>query len=150
MRVAVDIGGTFTDLVAIDKSKLHVLKMRSTPSTPEYAFIQIIEQLLKENNFRGDQIERIVHVGTLGSNLFLGQIGIRIPKVALLTTQGFRDVIEIGRQNRSELYNVFFQRPKPLIPRRLRFEVDERIDSHGRPLRKIDETKVHELARDET
>ena len=146
MRVAVDIGGTFTDLVAIDESKLHVLKMRSTPSTPEYAFIQIIEQLLKENNFRGDQIERIVHVGTLGSNLFLGQIGIRIPKVALLTTQGFRDVIEIGRQNRSELYNVFFQRPKPLIPRRLRFEVDERIDSHGRPLRKIDETKVHELA----
>src|SRR5208282_2971808 len=146
MRVAVDIGGTFTDLVAIDESKLHVLKMRSTPSTPEYAFIQIIEQLLKENNFRGDQIERIVHVGTLGSNLFLGQIGIRIPKVALLTTQGFRDVIEIGRQNRSELYDVFFQRPKPLIPRRLRFEVDERIDSRGRPLRKIDETKVHELA----
>jgi len=146
MRVAVDIGGTFTDLVAIDESKLHVLKMRSTPSTPEYAFIQIIEQLLKENNFRGDQIERIVHVGTLGSNLFLGQIGIRIPKVALLTTQGFRDVIEIGRQNRSELYDVFFQRPKPLIPRRLRFEVDERIDSHGRLLRKIDETKVHELA----
>jgi N-methylhydantoinase A len=146
MRVAVDIGGTFTDLVAIDESKLHVLKMRSTPSTPEDAFIQIIERLLKENHFRGDQIERIVHVGTLGSNLFLGQIGIRIPKVALLTTQGFRDVIEIGRQNRSELYNVFFQRPKPLIPRRLRFEVDERIDSHGRPLRKIDETKVHEVA----
>ena len=146
MRVAVDIGGTFTDLVAIDESKLYVLKMRSTPSTPEYAFIQIIEQLLKENNFRGDQIERIVHVGTLGSNLFLGQIGIRIPKVALLTTQGFRDVIEIGRQNRSELYDVFFQRPKPLIPRRLRFEVDERIDSRGRPLRKIDEAKVHELA----
>jgi N-methylhydantoinase A len=147
MRVAVDIGGTFTDLVAIDESsKLHVLKMRSTPSTPEDAFIQIIEQLLIENNFRGDQIERIVHVGTLGSNLFLGQIGIRIPKVALLTTQGFRDVIEIGRQNRPELYNVFFQRPKPLIPRKLRFEVDERIDSRGRPLRKIDETKVRELA----
>lgn len=147
MRVAVDIGGTFTDLVAIDESsKLHVLKMRSTPSTPEDAFIQIIEQLLKENNLRGDQIERIVHVGTLGSNLFLGQIGIRIPKVALLTTQGFRDVIEIGRQNRPELYNVFFQRPKPLIPRKLRLEVDERIDSHGISLRKMDETKVRELA----
>ncbi|HMK83154.1 MAG TPA: hydantoinase/oxoprolinase family protein [Candidatus Bathyarchaeia archaeon] len=146
MRVAVDIGGTFTDLVAIDESKLHVLKMRSTPSTPEDAFIQIIWRLLKENHFRGDQVERIIHVSTLGSNLFLGQIGIRMPKVALVTTQGFRDVIEIGRQNRSELYNVFFQRPKPLIPRRLRFEVDERIDSHGRPLRKIDETKVHEVA----
>ncbi|HYB66764.1 MAG TPA: hydantoinase/oxoprolinase family protein [Candidatus Acidoferrales bacterium] len=133
LRVAVDIGGTFTDLVAIDdeSSKLFVLKVKSTPATPEDAFIYVIRRLVSENQIPPSKINKIVHVGTIGSNLFLGQLGIRMPKTALVTTQGFRDVIEIGRQNRSELYNVFFQRPRPLVPRKLRFEVKERTDSQG-------------------
>ena len=135
-----DIGGTFTDLVAIDdeSSKLFVLKVKSTPTTPEDAFIYAIRRLVSENQIPPSKIYRIVHVGTIGSNLFLGQLGIRMPKTALVTTRGFRDVIEIGRQNRSELYNVFFQRPRPLVPRKLRFEVKERTDSQGRTLAPVD------------
>ena len=108
LRIAVDIGGTFTDLVAIheESSKLFVLKVNSTPKTPEDAFICVIGRLLSENQIPPSEIDGIVHVGTIGSNLFLGQFGIAMPKTALVTTRGFRDIIEIGRQNRSELYNV--------------------------------------------
>jgi N-methylhydantoinase A len=149
LRVAVDIGGTFTDLVAIDdeSSKLFVLKVKSTPTTPENAFIYVIRRLVSENQIPTSRINRIVHVGTIGSNLFLGQLGIRIPKTALVTTRGFRDVIEIGRQNRSELYNVFFQRPRPLVPRKLRFEVKERTDSQGSILAAVDNEDLKGIVR---
>jgi N-methylhydantoinase A len=148
LRVAVDIGGTFTDLVATDdeSSKLFVLKVKSTPTTPEDAFIYIIKRLVSENQIPTSKINGIVHVGTIGSNLFLGQLGIRVPKTALVTTRGFRDVIEIGRQNRSELYNVFFQRPRPLVPRKLRFEVKERTDSQGNILAVVDDEDLREVA----
>jgi N-methylhydantoinase A len=120
-RIAVDIGGTFTDLVGIDDqdSRVFVLKVKSTPSTPENAFVDGVKRLISENRIPAEEIKNIVHVGTLGSNLFLGQVGIKMPKSALVTTQGFRDVLEIGRQNRQELYNIFFQRPKPLKGARL-------------------------------
>jgi N-methylhydantoinase A len=149
LRVAVDIGGTFTDLFAIDdeSSKLFVLKVKSTPTTPENAFIYVIRRLVSENQIPTSRINRIVHVGTIGSNLFLGQLGIRIPKTALVTTRGFRDVIEIGRQNRSELYNVFFQRPRPLVPRKLRFEVKERTDSQGSILAAVDNEDLKGIVR---
>jgi len=149
VRVAVDIGGTFTDLVAIDdeSSKLFVLKVKSTPTTPEDAFIYVIRQLVSENQIPTPKINSIVHVGTIGSNLFLGQLGIRMPKTALVTTLGFRDVIEIGRQNRSELYNVFFQRPRPLVPRKLRFEVRERTDAQGRVLAAVDNEGLEVIVR---
>ena len=137
--MAVDIGGTFTDLVAIDEaSKLYVLKIKTTPKNPEKAFIDSIQRFLVEKEVIVSEVERIVHIGTIGSNLLLGQQGIPIPKTALVTTRGFRDVVEIGRQNRAELYNVFFQRPTPLVPRKLRFEVSERVDSRGNALRKVE------------
>jgi N-methylhydantoinase A len=149
LRVAVDIGGTFTDLVAIDdeSSKLFVLKVKSTPTTPEDAFISVIRRLVSENQIPPSKINRIVHVGTIGSNLFLGQLGIKMPKTALVTTRGFRDVIEIGRQNRSELYNVFFQRPRPLVSRKLRFEVKERTDSQGRIITAVDNEDLQVVER---
>ncbi len=149
LRVAVDIGGTFTDLVAIDdqSSKLFAIKVKSTPRTPEDAFIHVIRRLVSENQIPASRINGIVHVGTIGSNLFLGQLGIRMPKTALVTTRGFRDVIEIGRQNRSELYNVFFQRPRPLVPRKLRFEVKERTDSQGTILAAVDSEDLKEVGK---
>lgn len=148
LRIAVDIGGTFTDLVGFDDetAKLFVLKVKSTPATPEQAFVECVKRLLAENQFSADRIRGIVHVGTIGSNLFLGQIGIRMPKTALVTTQGFRDVLEIGRQNRPELYNVFFQRPKPLIPRKLRFEIKERTNSCGEILCDVNEEDLERVA----
>ena len=144
-----DIGGTFTDLVALDdeSSKLFVLKVKSTPKSPEDALIHAVKRLLAENQVSPSMVDWIIHVGTIGSNLFLGQLGIRIPTTALVTTRGFRDIIEIGRQNRSELYNVFFQRPKPLIPRRLRFEVGERTDAHGNVIVDVDDEELRSLTR---
>ena len=144
-----DIGGTFTDLVAVndESSKLFVLKVKSTPKSPEDAFIHILKRLFAENQISPSMVNRIIHVGTIGSNLFLGQLGIRMPTAALVTTRGFRDIIEIGRQNRSELYNVFFQRPKPLVPRRFRFEVEERIDAHGNVMVEVDDEELKSLAR---
>lgn len=91
-------------------------------------------------------VDRIIRVGTIGSNLFLGQLWIRMPTTALVTTRGFRDIIEIGRQNRSELYNVFFQRPKQLLPRRFRFEGGERIDAHGNEMVEVDNEELKSLA----
>ena len=136
-----DIGGTFTDLVGVDdkRSKLFVLKIKSTPTTPEDAFVEVIKRLIFEYGISPSEIDSIVHVGTIGSNLSLGQLGVKMPKTALVVTQGFRDLLEIGRQNRPELYNIFFQRPRPLVPRKLRFELTERTDSRGRILRELDQ-----------
>jgi len=147
-RVTVDIGGTFTDLVGIDDKslKLCVLKVKSTPANPEEAFVDGMCRFMVENQIPAHEVHDIVHVGTIGSNLFLGQIGIQMPKSALLTTHGFRDVLEIGRQNRPELYNIFFQRPKPLVPRKLRLEVNERTDSRGEILRKPDGEDLEAVA----
>lgn len=138
LRVAVDVGGTFTDAVAAtDNGDLLVMKLRSTPDTPEEGFLSSVNDLLSANNISASSVSAVVHVGTIGTNLFLGQVGLKLPKVALIATRGFRDVLEIGRQNRPELYNVFFKKPTPLVPRRYRLEVSERIDSDGKVLKEV-------------
>jgi N-methylhydantoinase A len=148
-RAAIDVGGTFTDIVAVDEAgkNLHVLKLRSTPAAPEQGLLAGVARLLSEHDLPASGLGSIVHVSTIGTNLFLGQLGIKIPKVSLITTKGFRDVIEIGRQNRAELYNVFFQRPKPLVPRRLRFGVTERVDSYGKTLQRTEREELRLLAK---
>jgi len=147
-RVAVDVGGTFTDAVASnDEGELFVLKIKSTPAAPEEGFLSAIALLLTENKLQPNTITDVIHVGTIGTNLFLGQVGLNLPKVALIATKGFRDVVEIGRQNRSELYNVFFQRPSPLVPRRLRFEISERVDASGKRLQEVSRVDLHELGK---
>jgi N-methylhydantoinase A len=148
LRLAVDIGGTFTDAVAaLDDGSLLVAKIRSTPKTPEDGFLSAISLLVSENKLPPSEVSEIVHVGTIGTNLFLGQAGLQLPKVALIATKGFSDIIEIGRQNRPELYNIFFQRPTPLVQRRLRFEVTERVDSSGRTLQVPSPSDLEDLSR---
>jgi N-methylhydantoinase A len=147
IRVAVDVGGTFTDLVAVDESggNVYVVKVRSTPKSPERGFLEAVSNLI-QLGVKAEDIGVVVHVGTIGTNLFLGQLGLEIPRIALVTTKGFRDVVEIGRQNRPQLYNIFFQRPKPIVPRELRFEVDERTDADGRVLARPGEDTLRDLA----
>lgn len=138
VRIAVDVGGTFTDAVAIqDDGKITVSKIKSTPVSPEEGFLSATRLLLSEGNLLASNVTEVVHVGTIGTNLFLGQIGLTQPRTALIATEGFRDVLEIGRQNRPELYNIFFQKPAPLVPRKLRFEISERTDSEGFVMKKI-------------
>lgn len=137
-RVAVDVGGTFTDAVAVgDDGEFLVMKLKSTPEAPEQGFLSSVSELISANRIPASNVSGIVHVGTIGTNLFLGQVGLKLPRVALITTNGFRDILEIGRQNRPELYNVFFKRPPPLVARRLRLEVSERVDSNGKVLKEV-------------
>ncbi len=128
-RVGVDIGGTFTDIVFLDEKmgQLKVVKVLTTPRKPSKAVISGFEG----SRIRISDLSTVVHATTLGTNMFLGQEGLVPPKVALITTKGFRDVLEIGRQRRPELYNIFFEKPRPLIPRKDRYEVEERIDANG-------------------
>lgn len=144
-RIGVDIGGTFTDLVAFDgkSGQILLIKLPSTPHDPSNGAIDTIKELLASHPGR---ISQIIHASTVGTNLFLGQLGLNLPKGALVTTKGFRDVLEIGRQKRAELYNPFFQRPKPLIERHMRFVIDERTNFKGEVLKSIDEAQVRELA----
>lgn len=148
LHVAVDVGGTFTDLVAFDDESglIYKVKVRSTPRNPEKGFINSLTALAERHEVDLSMVKTIIHVNTIGTNLLRGQVGLEAPKTALLTTKGFRDVLEIGRQNRPELYNIFYNRPKPLVPRSLRFEVDERVDSRGKVVKEVDMQELDEIA----
>ncbi len=128
-RTGVDIGGTFTDIVFLNEEsgELKVLKVLTTPRKPSEAVLSGLEG----SGVGLGEVSTLVHATTLGTNMFLGQEGLEPPKVALITTKGFRDVLEIGRQRRPELYNLFFEKPPPLIRRRDRYEVEERVDAWG-------------------
>lgn len=149
LHVAVDVGGTFTDLVAFDEESgsVYAVKVRSTPRNPEEGFVESLRALAARHGVDLSRVGTVVHVNTVGTNLLRGQVGLEVPKAALVTTKGFRDVLEIGRQNRPELYNVFYTRPRPLVPRELRFEVDERVDGRGRCLKEVDQRALDEVAR---
>ncbi len=131
MRIGVDVGGTFTDLVALDEGSgaLLRLKVPTTPRAPEEGVVQALRSFVAAH--AGVTFDLIAHSSTIATNALLGQINLELPRVALLTTQGFRDVLEIGRQNRSEVYNLFVQRPRPLVARDDRIGVRERLDHNG-------------------
>jgi N-methylhydantoinase A len=144
-RIGVDVGGTFTDLIAVSEGggDLLPVKVPSTPRSPADGVLGALGQLFAG---RPGRASYVVHASTIGTNVFLGQIGLALPRAALLTTAGFRDVLEIGRQRRAELYNVFYERPRPLVERRLRIGVPERMDASGHVLRPLDEERVREVA----
>ncbi len=127
LTVAIDTGGTFTDCVWLEGGVLKTLKVFSTPDDPSRA---IGEALGKIANLFGGPLT-LLHGTTVGTNALLQRKGARF---ALITTSGFEDVIEIGRQARPKLYDFFFDRIEPLVPRELRFGIKERTDSEGQIL----------------
>jgi N-methylhydantoinase A len=133
MRIAVDIGGTFTDLVAVDDDG-RVLRSKSLTTPDDLA--RGIDDCLKGANVQVAGASYFVHGSTVTVNAVLERKGAR---TGLITTKGFRDVYEIGRGNRPEGYNLFFKRPVPLVPRDLRLEVDERLYATGEVLTPLDE-----------
>jgi N-methylhydantoinase A len=144
-RVSIDIGGTFTDLVALkeESGELVNIKIPSTPREPERAVIRTFQDFLRKT---GDaEISVVIHATTMATNALLGQLNLELPKTALITTKGFRDIIEIGRQRRHQLYNLFIQKPRALIPRTLRFEVEERTGSKGEILTPLNKNQVKRL-----
>jgi N-methylhydantoinase A len=139
LRVGIDVGGTFTDLVALDErtGELFKHKVPTTPRAPEAGVFAAVEAFLRALS-AGGEIALITHSSTIATNALLGQVNLELPRVALVTTEGFRDVIEIGRQNRSEVYNLFVQRPVPLVARVDRIVVRERIGPFGEVLVPLD------------
>ncbi|MDR7515472.1 MAG: hydantoinase/oxoprolinase family protein [Armatimonadota bacterium] len=132
VRLAVDIGGTFTDAVSLDPStgEVRTAKALSTPADLSEGVLAAIGQVVPP-----PRIAFLVHGTTAGLNAVLERRGAR---VALLTTDGFRDVYEIGRSNRPDMYNLFYRRPRPLVRRRDIFEVPERLAADGSVLRPLD------------
>jgi N-methylhydantoinase A len=139
-RVGIDIGGTFTDIVVFDELTGEVSRSKtpSIPNTPEEGFMQALDLA----NVSLSEVRALVHGTTIVTNLILERKG---AKVALITTKGFRDVLEIMRATRPLPYDLEWRKPKPLIPRELCFEVDERILANGEVHRAIDRSKVARL-----
>lgn len=145
-RVSVDIGGTFTDLVALEEEtgKIINIKVSSMPRNPAEGVIKAFQKFFQ--HAKPESVSVVSHATTIAVNALLGQLGLELPKSALITTKGFRDIIEIGRQRRHELYNLFVQKPRVLIARRFRYVVDERIGPRGEVLKPLDKEEVKSLA----
>jgi N-methylhydantoinase A len=126
LRVATDIGGTFTDLVAVDGAtgEVRIAKVSTTPGDLAHGVLDVIAA----GGVEPGEIEQLVHGTTVVINALTERTGAR---TALVTTAGFRDVLEIGRGNRPDMYNLVSRKPPPFVPRRHRFEVRERVDRHG-------------------
>jgi N-methylhydantoinase A len=144
LRVGIDVGGTFTDLEAFDaRGTVMRLKVPSTPEAPERGVAAAL-YALRARFEEPPEIEFLGHSTTIATNALLGQEGLELPRIALVTTFGFRDVIEIGRQNRSEVYDLFTRRPRPLVARVDRMTVVERIDYRGSVIVPLDEESLRQ------
>ena len=146
VRIAFDVGGTFTDFTTLDEASGAVgyFKVPSTPHDPSVAIESGLRTLILEHGIAPTAIAHLGHGTTVATNLVIERKG---AVVGLITTRGFRDVLEIGRQTRPHLYDYTRGRPLPLVPRELRVEVDERIRSDGSVLVPLDEARVEAVAR---
>jgi N-methylhydantoinase A len=131
MRIAIDTGGTFTDCVFVRNGRLEVQKLPSTPHNPAEAVARALEKILASEVKTNPAGLDLVCGTTVGTNALLQRRGGR---VALVTTAGFEDVLEIGRQARPRLYDLLVEQAEPLVPRSRRFGLAERLDSDGRVL----------------
>ncbi len=130
IRLGIDMGGTFTDITLLDETtgKLTVAKVPSIHGDPASALVNAVTRALERAHAAREDVGLLVHGTTLVTNAILER---KLPPIALVTTAGFRDVLEIGRHFRSDMYDLFQDKPEPLVPRERRFEVAERIASGG-------------------
>ena len=137
LRIGVDIGGTFTDLVALDEDTGAVVTTKAL-STPR-ALLEGVLRCVDQTGVRLADCRLLIHGTTIAINALLEHKGAR---TGLVTTEGFRDVLEIGRGNFLRMYDVLYRRPAPLVPRGRRLEVPERLDARGAVLTPLDEAAV--------
>ncbi|MBP79242.1 MAG: methylhydantoinase, partial [Deltaproteobacteria bacterium] len=142
IRVGVDVGGTFTDFVLVDEHRDMIFtgKQLTTPTDPGKAICEGVSRIVSEAGIEMSQLDGIVHGTTLVTNAVIERLG---AKVGLITTSGFRDVLEVGHEMRYDLYDLFLEKPEPLVPRNLRLTVNERIASTGEILSELDEAGVN-------
>jgi N-methylhydantoinase A len=145
-RLGIDIGGTFTDaaLVVEDSGAVQIVKVPSTPGDPAVGFMEAVERALRHCDGEGSAIRLLVHATTVATNALIEG---KTASLGMVTTQGFRDILEIGRQIRSRLYDVHLTKPRPLVSRRWSFEVRERLDAEGCVLEPLDVEAVRQVAR---
>ena len=139
VRLGVDIGGTFTDVALEVGDKRYTAKGLTTPRAPEDGVLAILHSVIAEAGIAPPDVRLIIHGTTLATNALIERKG---AKTALLTTEGFRDVVEIRHENRFEQYDLNIDLPPPLVPRRLRLPVRERIDAQGAVLVPLDDDSV--------
>ncbi|MCM3118619.1 hydantoinase/oxoprolinase family protein [Neobacillus sp. MER 74] len=139
MRVATDIGGTFTDLVFVDQQgKIGVAKSHTTPPNFEKGVLDVI----RVSGINTEQLETFIHGTTVIINALTERKGV---KTGLITTKGFRDVLEIARGNRPDLFNIQYQKPTPFVPRYLRQEVEERLNYKGEVIQALNKGQIEEI-----
>lgn len=138
-RLGVDIGGTFTDAVLEVAGRRHTWKELTTPDAPERGALAAIEAAVRAAGLQPGNVGLVIHGTTLATNALLERRGAR---TALVTTRGFRDVLQIRSEDRYEQYDLNIRLPEPLVPRRLRLPVTERIDARGRVRLPLDEAEV--------
>lgn len=144
MRIAADVGGTFTDIACVNSSgELWTCKIPSTPHDFAVAVMQGIATLTRDCDAQARQAAEVLHASTVATNAILEGKGAR---TALLTTEGFRDVLELRRIRVPRLYEPLYEKPAPLVPRRHRYEVRERLDARGNVVTPLDESQVCALA----
>ncbi len=140
-RVGVDIGGTFTDATLVNEAtgETHVAKLLSTPEDPSVGFLKALQRLLTENQVDPTALSYVVHGTTVATNAIIEGT---IARTGFVTTEGFRDMLEIARQIRPTLYDLQFEKPRPLSPRHLCFGVPERVDARGKVVTPLNEDAV--------
>ena len=139
VRLGVDIGGTFTDVALEVGERRFTAKILTTTQAPEEGVLAALRSVTAKANVAPGQVNLIVHGTTLATNALIERKG---AKTGLLTTEGFRDVLEIRHENRFEQYDINIDLPPPLVPRRLRLAVRERIDAQGEVLLPLDEASL--------
>ncbi|MHA1687634.1 MAG: hydantoinase/oxoprolinase family protein [Candidatus Heimdallarchaeaceae archaeon] len=143
--IGIDTGGTFTDFILYSEKdkRIRTWKSPTTPTDPSVGIIKGLKQLMEHFDFSAEEIKLILHGTTIGTNAFLEG---KTPKIAFLITRGFRDIIEIGRQQRSELYNLKFQENYPIaFEKDLILEVEERVNSDGSIIKPLEKSSLNEI-----
>jgi 5-oxoprolinase (ATP-hydrolysing) len=145
-RIGFDIGGTFTDFILLDneRTEIRLHKCLTTPADPSVGALEGLDEIIAAAGLRMSDIEEITHGTTLITNSLIERRG---AKLGLITTAGFRDILEMGTEQRYDIYDLFLQYPEPLVPRRRRLEVPERMDRDGNTVVPLDAAAVRDAAR---
>ncbi len=146
-RLGIDVGGTFTDATLINEStgEIQIGKVHSTPRDPSVGFLEAAHRILRQAGVGPDAVAYVVHGTTVATNAIIEG---NLAATAFITTDGFRDMLEIQRQIRPVLYDLLFEKPRPLVPRYLCYGVPERLDAQGNVLVPLDEEAVRRVAQE--
>ena len=144
VRIGVDIGGTFTDIVLERGPERITAKVLTTPDAPEEGVRQALAQAMDSCGVAPADVALVIHGTTLATNALIERKGAR---TALVTTEGFRDSIEMGTESRFEQYDIDMEKPVPLVPRQWRFPIPERLNASGEPILPLDEGAVRSHGR---